>query len=204
MAIIKDAEIHFVKCNPERPNAKYNKKNPTWEVQLRTTSKDQKKEWEGLNLQVKAVIPEDDSPPYYRVNLRKKSIKEKDQTPASPVEVKDGALNDVDPDTIGNGSTANIRIFQYEYPKDDKTMGTATVLMGIQLKRHLVYTPKPRDDDFQKGETERVVAEPANDSEDDSGPDDEETAGEVTSMGASAVSKSAAGLTPPKKAVAGF
>jgi len=154
MAIIRDCEIWFAKLDPKRPNAKYNKKNPTWECQIRTTSKEIKKSWEAMNLSVKAVLP-DEGAPYYRVNLRKKSIKE-DTEAASPVKVVNGGLEDIDPNTIGNGSIGNIRIFQYEYPKDDKTKGIASVLMGIQITKHIVYKAKARDDDFDMTETETV------------------------------------------------
>ena len=154
MAIIRDCEIWFAKLDPKRPNAKYNKKNPTWECQIRTTSKEVKKSWEAMNLSVKAVLP-DEGNPYYRVNLRKKSIKE-DGEAASPVKVVNGGLEDIDPNTIGNGSIGNIRIFQYEYPKDDKTKGIASVLMGIQITKHIVYKAKARDDDFDMTETETV------------------------------------------------
>ncbi len=154
MAIIRDCEIWFAKLDPKRPNAKYNKKNPTWECQIRTTSKEVKKSWEAMNLSVKAVLP-DEGAPYYRVNLRKKSIKE-DGEAAGPVKVVNGGLEDIDPNTIGNGSIGNIRIFQYEYPKDDKTKGIASVLMGIQITKHIVYKAKARDDDFDMTETETV------------------------------------------------
>ena len=154
MAIIRDCEIWFAKLDPKRPNAKYNKKNPTWECQIRTTSKEIKKSWEAMNLSVKAVLP-DEGAPYYRVNLRKKSIKE-DTEAASPVKVVNGGLEDIDPNTIGNGSIGNIRIFQYEYPKDDKTKGIASVLMGIQITKHIVYKAKARDDDFDMTDTETI------------------------------------------------
>jgi len=163
MAIIKNVEMYFAKLNPKRPNAKFNKKNPTWEVQIRTTDKAQSKEWEKLGLSVKAFIP-DDGAPFYRVNLRKKSIKE-DGEPSSPVSIVDGKLNPVDPDTIGNSSVGNIRVFQYEYTSEGKK-GIASVLMAVQLTKHLVYTPPARDDDFEETETEMVAAEAYEHSED--------------------------------------
>jgi len=153
MAIIKNVQIYFAKLNPNRPNPKFNKKNPTWELQLRTSDKVQKAEWEKLGLAVKAVIPEEGAP-YYRVNLKKKSIKE-DGSPSSVVSVIDGKLKPIDPDTIGNGSVANIRIFQYEYTNEGKK-GIASVLMAVQLTKHLVYTAPPRDDDFEETETEAI------------------------------------------------
>jgi hypothetical protein len=163
MAIIKDAEIWFAKLDPKKPSAKLNKANPTWECQLRTSNPEQKKEWEALGLKTKLMVYKEgqtneagedicgepilneQGKKQWRANLKKKSIT-KNGEKASPVKVVNGQLEDVDPNTIGNGSIAHIRIFQYEYPKADGTKGTANVIMGVQLKRHKVYTPKAGDD----------------------------------------------------------
>lgn len=169
MAILKSCEIFFVKLNPKRPNSRFNKKNPTWELQIRTESKEKKKEWEALGLSVKAVIPDDDSKPYYRVNLRKKTIKA-DGEKASPVKVVNGALEEIDPDTIGNGSVAHIRIYQYEYPDENGGKGIASVLMGVQVVKHIRYVPK-HNDDFEMTETETVEAEESMDDEIHTGSD---------------------------------
>ena len=155
MALIKNCEIWFLKADPARPNPKFNKDNPTWECQLRTTSKEQKKAWEALNLAVKDFLP-DEGEPYYRVNLKKKSIKA-DGEAASAVDVINGELKPIDPNSVGNGSLANVRVFQYEYTNKGKK-GVASVLMAIQVVRHIVYVPKPRDDDFDQAPTETVDA----------------------------------------------
>jgi hypothetical protein len=159
MTILKDCQLWFVKANPKFPNDKFNKKNPTWECQIRTEDKDQKKQWEDLKLGVKAIVP-DEGPTYWRVNLRKKSIKE-DGSPSSSVatvsgKMVEGKLEEINPDSIGNGSIGNVRIFQYEYDKETGGKGVATVLMGIQVTKHIVYKPKPRDDSFGETETETV------------------------------------------------
>ena len=154
MAIINDCEIWFAKLDPKRPNNKFNKENPTWECQIRTTDKAIKKSWEEMSLPVKAIVPDEGSP-YFRVNLRKKSIKE-DKSEASPVKVLNGALEEIDPTSIGNGSIGNVRLFQYEYPKASGGKGTASVLMGIQVTKHIIYKAKPRDDDFGMTDTETI------------------------------------------------
>jgi hypothetical protein len=169
MTILHDCEIWFAKLDPRRPNSRFNKQNPTWEVQVRTTSKETKKEWIKNNLSVKDVVPED-GPPYFRVNLRKKSIKVNGDE-ASPVNVVDGKLQPVDPNSIGNGSVANIRIFQYEYQKQDGSVGIVSVLMGVQLTKHVVYVPKPRDDEFT--ETDSVVVEASEEPDPDEADSDE-------------------------------
>jgi hypothetical protein len=154
MPIIKDCELWFAKLDPKRPNNKFNKQNPTWEVQIRTTDKATKKLWEELQLPVKAVVP-DEGAPYFRVNLRKKSTKE-DGEPSSPIKVVNGKLEDMDPNSIGNGSIGNVRIFQYEYPKKDGGKGAASVVMGIQVTKHIVYVPRARNDEFQQADMETV------------------------------------------------
>ncbi len=162
MAIIKDCEIWFAKLNPQKPNDKFNKENPTWECQIRTHDKAVKKSWEELGLPVKAVVP-DEGAPYFRVNLRKKSTKE-DGEPASPIKVVNGQLEDIDPDSIGNGSVGNVRIFQYQYRREGGGKGVASVLMGVQVTKHIVFKLKPRTDDFSETSTE-VIDPDANDTE---------------------------------------
>lgn len=164
MPIVKDCELWFCKLDPKRPNNKFNKANPTWECQIRTTDKAVKKSWEELQLPVKAVVPDEGSP-YWRVNLRKKSLKEDSEVSSTP-RVVDGKMQDLDPNTIGNGSVGNVRIYQYEYPrKDNAGKGIATVLMGVQITKHIVYKPKPRGDDFEMTDTETIDSNDAEEAE---------------------------------------
>ena len=151
--ILQNVEIWYAKLG--KPSSRYNKDNPTWELQVRTTDKEIKKEWEARGLNVRAFVP-DEGLPYFRVNLRKRSVKE-DGEPAFSPTVVDGDLNPVDPDTIGNGSIANVRIFQYSYPDADGRAGTASVLMGVQLVRHIVYQRKGREDNFVEIEKTVVI-----------------------------------------------
>jgi hypothetical protein len=154
MTILNNCELWFVKCDPKRPCATFNTENPTWELQIRTTSKEQKKEWEALDLPVKAIVP-DEGAPYFRVNLRKKSLDKKGE-PAQPVEVMNGKREPLDPNTVGNGSIANVRIFQYEYPK--KTgggVGIASMVTGFQVTKHIVFHARPREE-FGDAETETI------------------------------------------------
>jgi hypothetical protein len=149
MAIITNAELWFCRLNPTRPNAKFSPANPTWECQLRTTSKEQKKEWEQAGLNVTAVVP-DEGDIYFRVNLRKKSIKE-DGSAALPVKVVGGDLEEIDPDSIGNGSIGNVRLYQYEYMKEGKSKATASILMGIQVTKLVKFKRKPMDEFAKSG-----------------------------------------------------
>jgi hypothetical protein len=169
MAILKNVEIWYTKCDPKRPSKKLSPKNPTWETQIRTTSKDVRKEWTSLNIKSKAVREDktDDESPilYYSANLKKKSLKE-DGSESAPVSVVNGRGADIDPNTIGNGSIANIRIFQhpYSFKGEDGSLleGVATMLMAIQLVKHVVYVPKPMEE-FDEVDTETVDPAPADD-----------------------------------------
>jgi hypothetical protein len=74
--------------------------------------------------------------------------------------VINGKMVPIDPNSIGNGSLANVRIFQYEYTNETTNKkGIASVLMGIQVTKHIVYVPKARDDDFGETNNEVIGAE---------------------------------------------
>jgi len=164
MAILKNVELFYPRLDPKKPNSKFNKEQPTWEVQIRTRDKAVKNEWAALNLKPKTV-EDDDGKVFYSVTLRKKS-KKKDGEVNQPVKVIDGGLNDINPMSIGNGSIGNIRIFQYEYGDEGKI---ASMLMAVQITKLNEYIPKANDDEFEMTETEIVRVADA-----DGGSDDED------------------------------
>jgi hypothetical protein len=166
MAILKNVELFWAQLDPKRPNSKFNKEQPTWDVQIRTRDKLVKAEWVALNLKPKTV--EDDDGVFYTVALRKKS-KKKDGTDNQPVTVVDGSLAPIAPSSIGNGSIANVKIFQYEYPPDNKI---ASMLMAVQITKLKEYIPRASDDDFELTDTEIIRVSDANggDSDEDDSP----------------------------------
>ena len=152
MAIIQNAEIFFAKLDPTKPNSRFDPINPTWEVQIRTRDKKQAKLWKDMNINVKP--DEDDSGMFYKANLKKKSIK-KNGEPNNPPNLVGGDLSPIDPNTLGNGSTANVRVFQYDWEVGGKS-GIASMLMAVQVTTLKEYTPKPREDDFAMTEMEVI------------------------------------------------
>jgi hypothetical protein len=162
MAILKNVELFYPRLDPKKPNAKFNKEQPTWEVQIRTRDKKVKNEWAALNLKPKTV-EDDDGKVFYSVTLRKKS-KKKDGEVNQPVKVIDGGLNDINPMSIGNGSVGNVRIFQYEYGDEGKI---ASMLMAVQITKLNEYIPKSSDDEFEMTETEIVRVADADGGDDD-------------------------------------
>jgi hypothetical protein len=166
--ILENVELWYAHLDPSRPNTRFSKARPSWDVQIRTSDKAQRKEWIASNLKVRDIIPDEDgAAPYFTATLRKKVIKA-DGSHGEPPEVVDADLNTVDPRTIGNGSRGNVRVFQYEFTRDDGSTGIANVLMGVQLTEHIVYTPKPSrpDDSFSTvaGGTKVVHQEPQEES----------------------------------------
>lgn len=172
MAILKNAEVWFTKLDPKRPSKALTPLNPTWEIQIRTNNKDTRKEWEAMGIKVKVVRADkaDDESPvlYYSANLKRKSLKVTagKTEPNEPPTVENGKGESLDPTSIGNGSVANIRIFQSEYTFEGKK-GVRNTLMGIQLVKHKVYVQKPMEE-FDAAETETIL------------PDEEPTGGTTT------------------------
>ena len=151
MAILKNVELFYSKLNPKKPNATFNAENPTWEVQIRTRDKKQQAEWKALNINVK-TDEDENGKVFYKATLKKKS-KKKDGSDNGPVSVVSGSLEKIDPDKIGNGSLANVRVFQYDYEVAGKK-GIATMLMAVQVTKLNEYIPKPREDEFTMEEFE--------------------------------------------------
>jgi len=145
MAILKNVELFFPRLVPSNPNAKFDQNNPTWEVQIRTRDKKVAKEWKDLNINVRT--DDDDDGVFYKANLKKKS-KKRDGTDQAPVNVVGGDLAPLEPAKIGNGSTANVRVYQYDYNVGGKE-GIATMLMAVQVTTLKEFDPKPREDDFE-------------------------------------------------------
>ena len=145
MAILKNVELYFAKLNPAKPNDRFDKENPTWEVQVRTRDKAQAKDWKDLSINVKP--DEDDQGIFYKATLKKRSKKRsgEDQNPVSLVA---GDLSAIDPDKLGNGSIGNVRIYQYDYNIAGRE-GIASMLMAVQVTTYKEYEPKPREDDFE-------------------------------------------------------
>ena len=130
---VSNVPVYFVKCHPKRPSLAMDPTKPQWELQLRTTDPAVHAEWEALKLPSKFHIPKGKGPAdgFYRCNLSKRAFK-KDGSPTLPVEVVTGDLRPLDPDTIGNGSIANLRLLAREYTHNN-AQKTAWYLMAIQV-----------------------------------------------------------------------
>lgn len=164
--IFKNCEIYFLKADPERPvvlnTNEDGSKRTGWEVELRTTDKavaaKWRKEYRGGKL-VKAVREDkdDDESPikFYRWKLRRNAFKANGDA-SNPIEVVRGDTGEpMDPRIIGNGSVADVRVYQRDY---DTEAGPAVAhyLMGLSLRKLVKYTPKPKEE-FETVERMEVV-----------------------------------------------
>ena len=139
MAIIRNVEIFWVKCDPKNPS-RYEGKGPAkWTVQFRVKDKDTKKQLEDLYGFKFSPIEDDVSGKLvYKTTISRYAFradpsgKENVNDPNKPVSVVLGDLSPVDPNTVGNGSIGHIS-FSF---KDDKSSRT---LKGIQLIKMKVF-----------------------------------------------------------------
>lgn len=159
--VLEQCEIRYAKIDPERPDDHFSKTNPEWSVQLYTEDRKQAKQWREAGLKVKAVEHEDDegnvSHTSYTASLRRKVFGKGDKR-RSPVRCINGAMQDLDPRSIGNGSIANVSIFQYESTNSETgAKMLVSMLSGLQVTKHIVYKPKERKDEFSQAAYEAVL-----------------------------------------------
>lgn len=164
MAILKNQEIWFAKLSPNRPDKnRLDPTKPNWNIQCRTKSKEQRKEWMEMGIKVRTVrkdpADEESEVLYYSINLRKNANKKDGDkiVKATPPDVLNGKNIEVDPGTIGNGSIANIRLFKREYELGGIKKVNYT-LMGVQLIKHVLYVGAPMEE-FDECETETIIPE---------------------------------------------
>jgi hypothetical protein len=162
MAILKNQEVYFAKLNPARPDRnKMDPTKPNWNLQCRTLSKEQRKEWIDMGLKPRVVREnkEDDESKvlYYSVNFRKNvnTVRNGQPTKAEPPSVVNGHNEDIDGGSIGNGSICNLRLFRRDYEVGGvKKVGYT--LMAVQVIKHIVYVGTPMED-FDECETEVML-----------------------------------------------
>lgn len=150
---LENVEIFYAKLS--KPSNKFNKDNPSWEVQARTSDLDTAKKWKALGIGVKKA-KDDDGNTYYLYNFKKKS-KTKDGEDAAPPRIVD---EDVKPfgnvNIIGNGSVANLKIVLFPTAFNGKNI-TGVRFLAIQVIRLEVYE---NANDFQpvKGNASTIAA----------------------------------------------
>ena len=137
--VIKNAQIWWTKL--DKPVDPFGA-GPAYEVQVRTSDEAQATEWKGMGLNVKKM---DD---YFKVSLKRKATnKNGTENKAPDIYINDIPATDAEKRSIGNGSIANIRCFQYDYSVGGRS-GTATQFNAIKVTELKSYEGGSDEIDF--------------------------------------------------------
>jgi hypothetical protein len=152
--ILKNVPLYYARL--DKPNAKFDKTNPKWEVQFQTEDADQAAEWKEAGLKPKFAEPKEaGGKPYYKVTVRRSSIKQSGEL-HEPPKVIDGRLQQIAANSVGNGSIGNVKLWEYEgIDNVTKKPTKRFTLMAVQIIHHKVYIPSDHndEDDFEEAET---------------------------------------------------
>ena len=179
--------------------SKHKDKPATWSLQMRTSDTAEAKRWKSIGLKLKSHIGDDEDPDTYQyVNVYKKSVVKNEERPApTVVDARGKALN---PAIVGNGSIANVSLYEYQHPSETSPtgFGTAFTLMGVQVVQLVKYTPKPRNEFKDLGyDTEQIGT--SGEETESTDLDDEDQQEEHTPAPPARAAKPATGTVPPKK-----
>ena len=165
MPIISEVPIYWPSLNPEKGYMWKGNPPERWKVTLIFTSRDLKKELEKEGFNV--TLQEDESGnTNYKTTLSQRVYRngpdgqEDRENKNKPITVIAGDGTPIDPDTIGNGSIANVSYRSWKTPTGD----TFKVLVGVQVIKHIIRDPDPDNTAFDLGASYEVVNDDAGDS----------------------------------------
>jgi hypothetical protein len=161
MTILRNVTFYWAKLKV--PNAMFDKANPRWEVQLRTTDKAQLAEWRELGLNPRLAEDEENGGTFYRVNLQRRSKHIKTGENVDPPTVVSAANKPIDSGSVGNGSIGHIRLWFYDTTSPDGAPIKGVTFTGIQLTTHVKFAMKAFEDFNDEGETTVIEAEEVSD-----------------------------------------
>jgi len=156
MAKIDNVEIHWVKCDPARPE-RYQGKGPAkFSIQIRVKDKKQKESLEKEYGFKFSPMEDKDGKLVYKTSISRYAYSSgpdgnEDVTkPNKPVNVILANGTVLDPNTVGNGSIANVTF----YVKEDKSSRT---LKGIQVMKLFKFEPRSDEDEFELTDDFEVI-----------------------------------------------
>lgn len=129
MAIIRNARVSWVKCDPNHPDPGFDGDSPAWSLDYENPTDEVKAIWKEHNLGG-LKQRKDTGEDYILIKRKATPFKNGDVKP-SPT-VVDGHLKPLDPNLIGNGSIVNIQYSIYPWKFNTKT-GESADLSGIQV-----------------------------------------------------------------------
>ena len=152
---IKDVVLFWAKLDkPVEPFG-----TPQWEIQIRFPKKRIKE------MEQYGKVKETDTAGTYQLNLKKKAVLKSGED-AKRVMVVDKKGAPVDPRTLGNGSTGNVRVMLKDYqikgPKGNVTKeGTQVMLIAVQVTDLKKYEPKVGGFDYDDEDEESTPVKAA-------------------------------------------
>jgi len=165
-ALIKGAELYFVKMDPKRPVLNYNETGFEWVVQVRTSDKKIAEEWsENFHINVKYdQVDKKTGKVWHGGNISrmawKKDSPENKFDPPECLIVKDQVAQPLEPSTVGNGSIGTVKVQLRTWTDGKKKSGTTCDLLGILVTNLVEYTQIPDPEwDLSEGDTVVVPQE---------------------------------------------
>lgn len=129
--IVRDAELWYSRL--DKPVAPFGGEQ-RWEIQMRTSDKSVADKWKDeYDLNVKK---QDD---YWKVNV-KRNLMNRNKEENDPPQVVDASRNPTTCHNIGNGTKANIKLYQYPYDVAGRK-GTGSMIKGVQIVDLVEYNP---------------------------------------------------------------
>jgi len=161
MPILNNVTLAWVQCDPERPR-QYKGTGPfKWSVQVSTSDKKTAEAWAKEYGMKMTPFEGDDGKIHYKSSLSTYAFGKEDgdgkAKPNKPVVVMLMNGDPIDPNTVGNGSVANVNFFV----SDDKEVRR---LKGIQVKKLIKYE-RSSEDEFELSDDFEII-EPETDGED--------------------------------------
>ena len=139
--ILSNVELYWAKLGTRIDNG-FDGNTPAWAVDVRTKDTEVRDSWmsQGLNVKTK----EDDGHTFYSVGVKKPTHTKdgKEQTPPTIVDKAKEPFTRVD--SIGNGTTANVKLYTFDYDYKGKK-GRGFRLDAIQILELRVYDAAPSD-----------------------------------------------------------
>ncbi len=161
-------KVNYARFDPARPVDAYMSAGKQWECQVIVPTKEQAQELADKHLRVKV-----NADGTYSLNLKRKTVTSKggDNSPVRVVDCGDKAKGIApqpftDVNSIGNGSTCNISVYQFHYEMAGVGKGVSEILSAVQVVDLVPYSNTGTDDfDMVDGYTQQSVTETTVDDE---------------------------------------
>ncbi len=127
--IIKNATLFWSKLGT-RVDQGFDGNSPAWTTELRTREKSEAENWKDAGLNVKTK--DDDQGLFWSVSVKKPTHTKDGRPQVAPPVVGKDKMPFSDPDSIGNGTVANVKIHTFDYDYNGRK-GVGFRLDAVQI-----------------------------------------------------------------------